>query len=205
MLTIKQKKLLDYLKSYYQNENLFPTFDEMRDNLNIKSKSGIHKLLSSLEQKGFIRRIPHKARALELKNIENSNQETENTEIPFLGRIAAGNPIEAVTGSFEQISVPNYLLSNNEEHFTLEVNGDSMIDEGIFDGDVVVIKKIQHANTGDIVVALIDNNEVTLKKFRSFKNSIALEPANKNFKTRIFGEGRVKIQGKLVGLIRKFK
>ena len=205
MLTIKQKKLLDYLKSYYQNENLFPTFDEMKDNLNIKSKSGIHKLLSSLEQKGFIRRIPHKARALELKNIENINQETENIEIPFLGRIAAGNPIEAVTGSFEQISVPNYLLSNNEEHFTLEVSGDSMIDEGIFDGDVVVIKKIQHANTGEIVVALIDNNEVTLKKFRSFKNSIALEPANKNFKTRIFGEGRVKIQGKLVGLIRKFK
>lgn len=205
MLTIKQKRLLDYLKSYYQNENLFPTFDEMKDNLNIKSKSGIHKLLSSLEQKGFIRRIPHKARALELKNIENINQETENIEIPFLGRIAAGNPIEAVTGSFEQISVPNYLLSNNEEHFTLEVSGDSMIDEGIFDGDVVVIKKIQHANTGEIVVALIDNNEVTLKKFRSFKNSIALEPANKNFKTRIFGEGRVKIQGKLVGLIRKFK
>ncbi len=205
MLTIKQKKLLDYLKLYYQKRNLFPTFDEMRDNLNIKSKSGIYKLLSSLEQKGFIKRIPHKARAVEIKNIENMKKNVETKDIPFLGRIAAGNPIEAITGSFEQISVPNYLLSNNDEHFTLEVNGDSMIDEGIFDGDVVVIKKINYANTGDIVVALIDNNEVTLKKFRSFKNSIALEPANKNFKTRIFGEGRVKIQGKLVGLIRKFK
>ena len=205
MLTIKQKKLLDYLKLYYQNKSLFPTFDEMRDNLNIKSKSGIYKLLSSLEQKGFIKRIPHKARALELKNTDNVFKSSENTDIPFLGRIAAGNPIEAVTGSFEQISVPNYLLSNNDEHFTLEVNGDSMIEEGIFDGDVVVSKKMQYAHTGDIVVALIDENEVTLKKFRSFKNSIALEPANKNFKTRIFGEGRVKIQGKLVGLIRKFK
>lgn len=204
MLTIKQKVLLDYLKLYYQERNLFPTFDEMRDHLNIKSKSGIHKLLSSLEHKGFIKRIPHKARALEIKNSKNTQKDIENRDVPFLGRIAAGNPIEAVTGSFEQISVPNYLLSNNDEHFTLEVSGDSMIDEGIFDGDVVVIKKINYASTGDIVVALIDNNEVTLKKFRSFKNSIALEPANKNFKTRIFGEGRVKIQGKLVGLIRKF-
>ena len=205
MLTIKQKKLLDYLKLYYQNKSLFPTFDEMRDNLNIKSKSGIYKLLSSLEQKGFIKRIPHKARALELKNTDNVFKSSENSDIPFLGRIAAGNPIEAVTGSFEQISVPNYLLSNSDEHFTLEVSGDSMIEDGIFDGDVVVIKKMQYAQTGDIVVALIDDNEVTLKKFRSFKNSIALEPANKNFKIRIFGEGRVKIQGKLVGLIRKFK
>ncbi|MFL2661743.1 MAG: transcriptional repressor LexA [Alphaproteobacteria bacterium] len=204
MLTIKQKVLLDYLKLYYQERNLFPTFDEMRDHLNIKSKSGIHKLLSSLEHKGFIKRIPHKARALEIKNSKNTQKDIENRDVPFLGRIAAGNPIEAVTGSFEQISVPNYLLSNNDEHFTLEVSGDSMIDEGIFDGDVVVIKKINYASTGDIVVALIDNNEVTLKKFRSFKNSIALEPANKSFKTRIFGEGRVKIQGKLVGLIRKF-
>ena len=124
--------------------------------------------------------------------------------IPFLGRIAAGNPIEAITGSFEQISVPDYLINNDDEHFTLEVSGDSMIEEGIFDGDIVVIKKATHAFTGNIVVALIDENEVTLKKFRSFKNSIALEPANKSYKTKIYGEGRVKIQGKLVGLIRKF-
>ena len=204
MLTIKQKKLLDYIKSYYQNKELFPTFDEMKDNLSIKSKSGIYKLLTSLEDKGYIRKIPHKARALELNDLNKNNNDTDKTNLPFLGRIAAGNPIEAITGSFEQISVPNYLINNKEEHFTLEVNGDSMIEEGIFDGDIVVISKTDLAQTGDIVVALIDENEVTLKKFRSFKNSVALEPANKNFKTRIFGVDRVKIQGKLVGLIRKF-
>ncbi len=205
MLTIKQKQLLDYIKNYYEKEMLFPTFDEMKNNLSIKSKSGIYKLLSSLEEKGFIKKTPHKARALELLTTNKSSTNTLETDIPFLGRIAAGNPIEAITGSFEQISVPNYLINNRDEHFTLEVNGESMIDEGIFDGDIVVIKKAQQAHTGDIVVALIDGNEVTLKKFRSFKNSIALEPANKNYKTRIFGEGRVKIQGLLVGLIRKFK
>lgn len=205
MLTIKQKKLLDYLKSYYRSKEFFPTFEEMKNNLNIKSKSGIYKLLSSLEDKGFIKRVPHKARALEIKDLNTNHANQKETEIPFLGRIAAGNPIEAITGSFEQISVPNYLINNKDDNFTLEVNGDSMIDEGILDGDIVVIKKSQNAITGDIVVALIDNNEVTLKKFRSFKNSIALEPANKNYKTRIFGEGRVKIQGILVGLIRKFK
>jgi len=204
VLTIKQKKLLDYLKSYYHNKELFPTFDEMKKSQNIKSKSGIHKLLSSLEEKGFIKRIPHKARALELKDFNDRNRDNSEVLVPFLGRIAAGNPIEAITGSFEQISVPNYLLNSKDEHFTLEVNGDSMIDEGIYDGDIVVIKKMNIANTGEIIVALIDDNEVTLKKFRSFKNSIALEPANKNYKTRIFGEDRVKIQGKLVGLIRKF-
>ena len=204
MLTIKQKKLLDYIKSYYQDKDLFPTFDEMKDNLSIKSKSGIYKLLSSLEDKGYIRKTPHKARAIELNDFRKSSNEADKTNLPFLGRIAAGNPIEAITGSFEQISVPNYLINNKKEHFTLEVNGDSMIEEGIHDGDIVVISKTNLAETGDIVVALVDENEVTLKKFRSFKNSIALEPSNKNFKTRIFGKDRVKIQGKLVGLIRKF-
>ena len=204
MLTIKQKKLLDYIKSYYQDKDLFPTFDEMKDGLSIKSKSGIYKLLSSLEDKGYIKKTPHKARAIELNDVRKSRIETDKTNLPFLGRIAAGNPIEAITGSFEQISVPNYLINNKKEHFTLEVNGDSMIEEGIYDGDIVVISKTNLAETGDIVVALIDENEVTLKKFRSFKNSIALEPSNKNFKTRIFGKDRVTIQGKLVGLIRKF-
>ena len=203
MLTIKQKKLLDYIKSYYQDKDLFPTFDEMKDSLSIKSKSGIYKLLSSLEDKGYIKKTPHKARAIELNDFRKSI-DNDKTNLPFLGRIAAGNPIEAITGSFEQISVPNYLINNKEEHFTLEVNGDSMIEEGIYDGDIVVISKTNLAVTGDIVVALIDENEVTLKKFRSFKNSIALEPSNKNFKTRIFGKDRVTIQGKLVGLIRKF-
>jgi len=200
MLTFKQKKLLDFLVDYYNENNVYPTFDEMRDFLKIKSKSGIHKLLSSLEEKGFVNRLPHKARALSINSSVNENEKN----LPFLGRIAAGNPIEAITGSFEQISVPNYLINNKDEHFTLEVTGDSMVDAGIFDGDIVIIRKTEAANSGDIVVALIDQNEVTLKRFRSFKNSIALEPANKNYKIRLFGEDRVKIQGKLVGLIRKF-
>ena len=200
MLTFKQKKMLDFLVDYYNKNNVYPTFDEMRDFLKIKSKSGIHKLLSSLEEKGYVNRLPHKARALSINSSVNENEKN----LPFLGRIAAGNPIEAITGSFEQISVPNYLINNKDEHFTLEVSGDSMVDAGIFDGDIVIIRKTEAANSGDIVVALIDQNEVTLKRFRSFKNSIALEPANKNYKIRLFGEDRVKIQGKLVGLIRKF-
>lgn len=203
MLTLKQKELLDFIVDYFHSKNIYPTFDEMREFLNIKSKSGVHKLLSSLEDKGVIERLPHKARALKLKKVIDFPK-TDEKNLPFLGRIAAGNPIEAITGSFEQISVPNYLLNSKDEHFTLEVAGDSMNDEGIRDGDIVVIKKIDQAKTGDIIVALIDDNEVTLKRFRSYKNSIALEPANKNYKTRIFGEDRVKVQGKLVGLIRKF-
>ena len=200
MLTLKQKKLLDFLIDYFNKNHVYPTFDEMRDFLEIKSKSGIHKLLSSLEEKGFVNRLPHKARALSINTNVNENEK----DLPFLGRIAAGNPIEAITGNYEQISVPNYLINNKDEHFTLEVTGDSMVDAGIYDSDIVVIRKTEVANSGDIVVALIDQNEVTLKRFRSFKNSIALEPANKNYKIRIFGEDRVKIQGKLVGLIRKF-
>ncbi len=203
MLTLKQKELLDFIIDYFSSKNIYPTFDEMRKFLNIKSKSGVHKLLSSLEDKGIIKRLPHKARALKLTKVIDFPKSNEKN-LPFLGRIAAGNPIEAITGSFEQISVPNYLLNSKDEHFTLEVAGDSMNDEGIRDGDIVVIKKVDHAKTGDIIVALIDNNEVTLKRFRSYKNSIALEPANKNYKTRIFGKDRVKVQGKLVGLIRKF-
>ena len=203
MLTLKQKILLDYIVQYCSSNKIYPTFDEMRSFLNIKSKSGIHKLLSSLEDKGIIERLPHKARALKLKKVINLPKSDERS-LPFLGRIAAGNPIEAITGSFEQISVPNYLINGKDEHFTLEVTGDSMIEDGINDGDIVVIKKSNVANSGDIIVALVDDNEVTLKRFRSYKNSIALEPANKNYKTRIFGEDRVKVQGKLVGLIRKF-
>ncbi len=199
MLTLKQKNLLDFINTYYKDNDMFPTYDEMRKALNIKSKSSVHKLISSIEERGFIERIPHKARAMQLKK-----KDEHEKEIPFLGRIAAGNPIEAIANSFEYISVPDYLLKNNEEHFTLEVIGDSMNDEGILNGDIVVIKKKDTAITGDIVVALIDENEVTLKKFRSYKNSIALEPANKNYKTRIFGIERVNIQGILVGLIRKF-
>ena len=204
MLTIKQKKLFDFLLSYYKENKIYPTFEEMKEFLSIKSKSGIYKLLSGLEEKGVIKRFPHKARALLINTHFENETNNEEINLPFLGRIAAGNPIEAITGSFEQISVPNYLITGKNDHFTLEVSGDSMIDAGIFDGDIVVIKKVNSANSGDIVVALIDENEVTLKRFRVFKNSIALEPANKNYKTRIFGEDRVRIQGKLAGLIRKF-
>ena len=143
-----------------KNNMIYPTFDEMKSFLNIKSKSGIHKLLSSLEEKGIVNRLPHKARAL---SVNNFNKKLNEKELPFLGRIAAGNPIEAITGSFEQISVPNYLINGKEDHFTLEVTGDSMIEAGIFDGDIVVIRKTNIANSGDIVVALIDQNEVTLK------------------------------------------
>jgi len=203
MLTSKQAKLLDFLTNSLKNNKVSPSFDEMREFLNIKSKSGVHKLLSSLEDKGVIERLPHKARALKLKKVIDFPK-TDEKNLPFLGRIAAGNPIEAITGSFEQISVPNYLLNSKDEHFTLEVAGDSMNDEGIRDGDIVVIKKIDQAKTGDIIVALIDDNEVTLKRFRSYKNSIALEPANKNYETKIYASNRVKIQGKLISLYRNF-
>ena len=203
MLTLKQKKLLDFINSYFKKNRIFPTYDEMREALNIKSKSSIHKLISCIEERGFITRIPHKARAIKLNVVENKIKTSEES-IPFLGRIAAGNPIEAISNSFEKISVPDYLVNKSNEHFALEVVGDSMIDEGIFNGDIVIIKKQENAYSGDIVVALIDENEVTLKKYRSNKNSIALEPANPNFKTRIFGPERVRIQGILAGLIRKF-
>ena len=138
MLTLKQKKLLDYIVQYCSSNKIYPTFDEMRSYLNIKSKSGIHKLLSSLEDKGIIERLPHKARALKLKKVINLPKSDERS-LPFLGRIAAGNPIEAITGSFEQISVPNYLINGKDEHFTLEVTGDSMIEDGINDGDELLV------------------------------------------------------------------
>lgn len=204
MLTPKQKNLLDYINKYFSSKGLYPTYDEMRDALKIKSKSSIHKLISSIEEKGFITRMPHKARAIKLNNYRKQPETNSKIKIPFLGRIAAGNPIEAISNSFEQISVPDYLIGKSNDHFALEVIGDSMKDEGILNGDIVIIKKTSVANSGEIVVALIDENEVTLKKFRSNKNSIALEPANKKFETRIFGLGRVLIQGKLVGLIRNY-
>lgn len=205
MLTQKQKTLLDYISQYHNKNKIFPTYDEMRKALDIKSKSSIHKLISSIEERGFISRLPHKARALKFnQEVEVVKNPSNFNKIPFLGRIAAGNPIEAISNSFDQITIPDYLINKSHEYFALEVIGDSMIDEGIFNGDTVIIKKTSTANSGQIVVALIDNNEVTLKKFRSNKNSIALEPANSNFKTRIFGYDRVKIQGTLSGLIRKF-
>ena len=205
MLTFKQKKLLDYIEEYFDNYGIFPTYDEMKNALEIKSKSGIHKLISSIEEKGVISRTPHKARALKInKDLVNKKLDLNNKNVPFLGKIAAGNPIEAISNSYEKISVPEFMINNSYEYFALEVTGDSMKNEGIQNGDVVIIKKINTADTGDIVVALIDENEVTLKKFRSYKNSIALEPANSNYKTRIFGPERVRIQGILAGLIRKF-
>ena len=203
MLTFKQKKLLDFLEQYFKRNKVFPTFDEMKIKLSIKSKSGIHKLLSSLEEKGYIERLPHKARALRINNSVNHNIVKNETNIPFLGRIAAGNPIEAITGSFEQISVPNFLLDNKEEHFTLEVTGDSMIEEGIFDGDIVICQMSDTARNGQIVVALVDNEQATLKKIYYHQDqTVTLVAANDAFEPQRYQAGQVKIQGLFIGLLR---
>ena len=226
MLTKKQKNLLLFINKKLRSTGVSPSYEEMKESLNLKSKSGIHRLISALEERGFIRRLAHKARALEViklpetasandiynsfspsvikggldeENLNNSN----DTEIPVLGKIAAGTPVEAIQNEVSRIPLPAN-IEKNGEFFGLKVEGDSMIEAGINDGDTVIVRKADIADNGKIVVALIDQNEVTLKRFRSFKNSIALEPANKNYKIRLFGEDRVKIQGKLVGLIRKF-
>ena len=201
MLTLKQKKLLDFINEYFSSYGIFPTYDEMKSALSIKSKSGIHKLISSIEERGFITRI-HKARAFKINQDIIKKSKKYKRTYTFLEKIAAGNPIEAISSSFEKISVPDFLLSSNNDYFALEVTGDSMKNDGICDGDIVVIKK-ETAISGEIVVALIDDNEVTLKSLDQIK-FIALEPANSSYKTRIFGPERVKIQGILAGLIRKF-
>ena len=204
MLTPKQKNLLDYINKYFSSKGLYPTYDEMRDALKIKSKSSIHKLISSIEEKGFITRMPHKARAIKLNNYRKQPETNSKIKIPFLGRIAAGNPIEAISNSFEQISVPDYLIGKSNDHFALEVIGDSMKDEGILNGDIVIIKKTSVANSGQIVVALIDEHEAMLKRIRKKGKVVALESANKNYETKIFGPDRVKVQGVLVSLYRNF-
>ena len=227
MLTKKQKNLLIYINEKLKNDGVSPSYDEMRESLSLKSKSGIHRLISALEERGFVKRLAHKARALEVvklpenagvKDLYNNftpsvisgGLDKENIKknndkfIPVIGKIAAGLPIEAIEDASENIPYPPNLNGKNEEFYGLKVEGDSMINAGINDGDTVIIKKTNTADNGKIVVALIDNHEATLKRLRKKTNSIALESANPAFETRIFNPERVKIQGVLVSLYRNF-
>jgi repressor LexA len=232
MLTHKQMELLCFIHERVKEAGVPPSYDEMKDALDLHSKSGIHRLITALEERGFIRRLPNRARAVEVIKLPESvgqgmpsrargftpsviegdlgrvraNSEDDGGRpiiVPVMGRIAAGTPIEAIQTRSHTISVPPDLLSTGE-HFALEVRGDSMIDAGILDGDVVLIRRADAADTGDIVVALIDQEEATLKRFRRRGASIALEPANSSHEVRILPPNRVRIQGKLVGLFRRY-
>ena len=225
MLTKKQKQLLNYIGTFQSRNGVTPSYEEMKDALELKSKSGIHRLILALEERGFVKRLAHKARALEIikdgitnldvsthrKNVviadfkEQSHNLSENkvSTIPMLGKIAAGTPIEAIQHSDDMIDVPRELMSVGES-YALKVEGDSMINEGIHEGDTVLIKKTNLAENGDIIVALIDNHEATLKRLRKKGQSIALESANPLYETKILSAHRVKVQGKLIGLIRKY-
>jgi repressor LexA len=227
MLTRKQLELLRFINERLTESGVPPSFDEMKDALDLRSKSGIHRLITALEERGFIRRLPNRARAIEvIKQPEGTGRArgftpsviegnlgrvraTSDDEggrpvaVPVMGRIAAGTPIEAIQTRSHTINVPPDLLSTGD-HFALEVRGDSMIDAGILEGDTVLVRRTDTADTGDIVVALIDNEEATLKRFRRRGASIALEPANSSHEVRILPPNRVKIQGKLVGLFRKY-
>ena len=226
MLTKKQKNLLLFINKKLRSTGISPSYEEMKNSLNLKSKSGIHRLISALEERGFIRRLAHKARALEVlklpetasaNDIYNSfspsvikgGLDSENTKkninkISVLGKIAAGTPIEAIQNEVSKISLPEE-LTNNGEHFGLKISGDSMIEAGINDGDTVIVRKTTTANNGQIVVALIDNHEAMLKRIRRKGKVVALESANKRYETQIFGPDRVKVQGVLVSLYRSFQ
>src|SRR5437764_14070173 len=233
MLTKKQHGLLTFINQRLGATGVAPSFDEMKDALNLRSKSGIHRLISGLEERRFIRRLPHRARALEVTRLPEDSAapsggergrfsptvirgdfsgalpgtpvatDIEAVDLPLYGRIAAGTPIEALRGQSNPVAVPGGLVGRGE-HYALEVAGDSMIDAGILDGDTVIIQRCDTAENGSIVVALVDNVEVTLKRLRRRGASIALEPANKAYETRIFGPDRVKVQGRLVGLLRRY-
>jgi repressor LexA len=234
MLTRKQLELLLFINERVKEEGVPPSFEEMKDALNLHSKSGIHRLILALEERGFIKRLPNRARALEVIKLPDSHSPSlagspkksglnviqgnlgkvrplpasndagaRGAIVPMMGRIAAGVPISAIQDHTHNITVPPELLGGGE-HFALEVKGDSMIDAGIFDGDTVLIRKGDAAVNGEIVVALVDEEEATLKRLRKKGESIALEAANPAYETRIFGPDRVKVQGKLVGLIRKY-
>lgn len=225
MLTPKQKELLLFIHSSIKEDGVSPSFDEMKTALNLASKSGIHRLITALEERGFIRRLPHRARALEVLKLPESATTTapprgrqafrpslvgskseaaaNSNSIPVLGRIAAGVPIEAIQHETARVNPPAD-LPDGDEHYALEVKGDSMIDAGILEGDLVILKRTDTASTGDIVVALIDDQEATLKRLRKKGKSIALEAANEAYETRIFGPDRVQVQGKLVALVRRY-
>jgi repressor LexA len=215
MLTAKQRELLLFVHKRLGETGVSPSFDEMREALDLKSKSGIHRLISALEERGFIRRLANRARALEVVKLPESSAPTpigvkpaipapanDTIEIPLHGRIAAGTPIEALQGT-EGFAVPAALLGPGE-HYALEVAGDSMIEEGILDGDFALIRKVDTARDGEIVVALVDNEEATLKTYRREGRMIRLDPANARYEPQRFDESRVQIQGRLSGLIRRY-
>jgi repressor LexA len=232
MLTRKQYELLRFINERLKEAGVPPSFDEMKDALDLRSKSGIHRLITALEERGFIRRLPNRARAIEVIKLPELSPGAGNNRrgftpsviegnlgkgrgaaradvgdrpvaVPVMGRIAAGTPIEALQTRSHTISVPPDMLGSGE-HYALEVRGDSMVDAGILDGDMALIQRNETADTGDIVVALIDDEEATLKRFRRRGASIALEPANTSYEVRILPPNRVKIQGKLIGLYRKY-
>ena len=206
MLTHQQEKLLQFISDFQNKSNVTPSFDEMKDGLGLKSKSGIHRILSALEERGYIRKLNNRARAIEIIKFPNNKTEYSNSNsipIPILGKIAAGHPIEAISDNTNYLDIPQSLLGKGE-YFSLEVEGDSMINAGIFDGDQVIIEKRNDAKNGEIVVALIDNNEATLKRIYKRGQQLALQPENPDFKTVIYGPDRVQIQGILKQLIRKY-
>lgn len=209
MLTFQQEKLLKFIIDYQKQNNVTPSFDEMKDGLDLKSKSGIHRIVSALEERGYIKKLNNRARAIEIiKNVnlidtENGKNKNGIISIPILGKIAAGLPIEAISDNTNYIELPETLLKKGE-YFILNVEGDSMIEAGIFDGDQVVIRKANDANNGEIVVALIDNNEATLKRIFKRGQQVALQPENSNYKTVIYGPDRIQIQGVLKHLIRSY-
>lgn len=243
MLTKKQIQLLEFIQARMARDGVPPSFDEMKSALDLRSKSGIHRLVTALEERGFIRRLPHRARALEIvrlpesltrgtqppataggeagfsprvvegtrgaswsRPVRGSMSVTDSPalDVPMMGRIAAGVPIEAISEASHQVAVPGSMLAGAGQHYALEVQGDSMIDAGINDGDVVVIREQDSADNGDIVVALVDGHEATLKRFLRRGGMIALEAANPAYETRILPESRVRVQGRLVGLIRSY-
>ena len=228
MLTRKQYDLLHFIHQRLQKDGVPPSFDEMKDALDLRSKSGIHRLITALEERGFIRRLPHRARAIEIARLPEALEaaggfkpavidgtrperpaaamhvEAASVELPVMGRIAAGTPIEAIQQVSHNVAVPASMLSSAGRHYALEVKGDLMIDAGINSGDIVVIQEQPTAQNGDIVVALIEDEEATLKTFRRRGSTIALEAANPAYETRLYRDNQVRIQGKLVGLIRTY-
>ena len=210
MLTKKQKELFVYLRNYISSNDISPSFEEMKNAVNLKSKSGIHRLITSLEQRGYIKRLKHKARAMEItKELQNNSSTATSSEnsflnIPLVGSIAAGEAIEAINTSDSMISVPQSLVSKHATYFGLKVKGLSMIDEGIFDGDIAIIKKTTSAENGKIAAVLTLDNEITLKKIKMTNQKIYLIPANKAYDIKEHNIGEVQIQGTLSGIIRKY-
>ena len=227
MLTRKQRDLLEFIHDRVQRDGVPPSFDEMKEALDLRSKSGIHRLITALEERGFIRRLAHRARAIEIVKMPDAMErpafqprviqgdrndpprgafpvEAAATELPVMGRIAAGTPIEAISEVASHVAVPQQMMRPGRSHYALEVRGDSMIEAGINDGDIVVIEEGSSADNGDIVVALVEGQEATLKRLRRKSGMIALEAANPAYETRMFRDDQVSVQGKLVGLIRTY-